>query len=79
MNRYCCFSLVIVFAIAVGPLTAEAQGLPPGSGEAFANAIANAFKLENLLRFYCGIGFVEFAFIGCLLTCFMPPRRRRRR
>ncbi len=75
MNRYYCFSLVIVFAMAVGPLTAEAQGF----GEGFADAVANMFTLENILRVYCGIGFVEFAFIGCLLTCLTPSRRRRRK
>ena len=100
MNRTYCFAffaLMIVFAITVAPLIAEAGeseslvAAPSGVRETWqervpANGLTqpDSFGAEwgqALARmFSCGLlGFVEFAFTGCLLTCLIPSRPRRTR
>ncbi len=92
MNRYC-FALGIVFALAVVPQIVEAQlsdsSIVAPSGVRETSQGASPWNFSNLnldldkLPFpwnLCGLfSFVEIAFTGCLLTCFMPPRRRRTR
>lgn len=68
LNRNCCFALGILFAMAV-PHIAEAQvSLNPQGLAGYA-----------WRSFFCGLGLVEFAFTGCLLTCLMASGHRRRR
>lgn len=79
MNRNCCLALGIVFAMAV-PHIAEAQGFNTCGVQATPCAGTEAwgaFTTEAFVRYLCGLGFVEFAFTGCLLTCLMPSGRRR--
>ena len=82
MKRYCCLTLVIVFA--VGPLIAvggesENSIVAPSGVRETTQCCPGAAKVLLPFPFYlCGLfSFVEIAFTGCLLTCFMPSRRRR--